>query len=99
MTRDSKRGGKAWWWLFLAPLLVPALLWGVQRQRDRQITNHDVGGYPDEQSGERKAMQKLAQLVREGHTTGQVGVKWTVSILESGPQRGMRSTEWQTRTA
>jgi hypothetical protein len=49
-------------WLLLLPLLVPIFVFCVSRMQDAKITNYNVGGFKDGQSGERAAINKLAKV-------------------------------------
>jgi len=75
--------------LLLPPLLIPAAVVGLRRFENTKDTNFDVGGFKDGKPGERRAMRRLAQIVREGQTRGKVRVRWDVTILSPPSQRGI----------
>lgn len=72
----------------LPVLLIPAFTFGMRWYQSAKLTNYNVGGFKDSKSGERAAMKRLAQVVREGRTSGRVRVLWTVTVPSPASQRG-----------
>lgn len=75
-------------WLFLLPLLVPMLVWGLQHWQSKQISNYTVGGFKNSKVGERAALNKLCNLIHNGRAGGKVRVGWSVTILSPPSKRG-----------
>lgn len=65
-------------WLFLVPLVVPLSLVGVQRWRNSQVANYNVGGHKSEITAERVALKKVREILDEGRDSGTIRVDWDV---------------------
>lgn len=76
-------------WLFLLPLLVPLLTWSIRRTQSAKLTYYNVGGFKGTSAGERAAMKKLAEAVRDEHGLGKLRAEWSVSALAPESKRGI----------
>lgn len=75
-------------WLLLLPFLVPIFVFCVSRMQDAKITNYNVGGFKDGQSGERAAIKKLAEVIQNEGVSGKTRVGWSVTILAPKSRKG-----------
>lgn len=73
-------------WLFLLPLLLPVVVWGLRHVQNNQIHNYDVGGFKNSNAGERAALKKLDEVVRNGESKGRLRVSWSVVTATSAKE-------------